>query len=252
MYTDKDGMDIMEWMGIEAGPGTWAFDDCAVVESGYNSFTVYMEADNGCIVCQHIHVLSMDAMRMELDAGCSPTSGMEDAYGHRICPDNAELADGQGKFAFETNNGNCGSTDYFDDVSEAVTEAQYSWEKLSKHDRRTYLTAGGAVYSVTDRGGNCIYDCIENARRAADREEDADRLEDEPSILSDCILTFVARHGQAEADSVYGLADGGWDGTESPMDLMADYRISCDLANDMLDLLAVLRAQREREADADE
>ena len=242
------GTDIMTRMKIAAGPGVWAFDDCLVTEYAPGRYTVYMETEKGDIVCQDVEDRGAGFTREMLDAGRPLTEGWTlDVNGYDTCPENGELCVAPGEYAFETYNGNCGDVRCFDGYDEAVCEAQGEWSHLSESDRRRYMNAKGGMFRVYDCNGYVVYDCIENARLAADRQADADWAREDPERLNSWFKGFRARHGEEEADGCIALFDGGWDGTEDPCDLMLEYRICCDNANATLDFLTMFGVMKELE-----
>ena len=67
----------------------WLFDNCAVTETSWG-FAVYMQGEDGGIVCQAFTSDEMEADRRALDEGYAPPDGWEDGIGNAICPSNGE------------------------------------------------------------------------------------------------------------------------------------------------------------------
>lgn len=249
-----DGEYIAERMNIEAGEGAWILEDCAVVEvendHDCHAFEVYMETDNGSISRQTVIPADADACdgcRAALDRGESPVRTWEDGRGMTVCPDNGEIV--EGGYSFEHFNGNNGDVEYYETAEEAVSEAESAWDHLTDRERKEHVTSThGAVFNVCDPYGNGICDFIANAKRAADREEDADRARDDLDYLKRWFEAFAKRNGVDKADSCIALFDGGWDGSESVPALMREYGIDEDEANDTLDYLAMMTVQAEMES----
>ena len=65
----------------------WFFDDCFVTESPW-AFAVYMQGEDGGIVCQAVKSEEKEADRRALDRGFAPTGGWEDGLGNTVCPSN--------------------------------------------------------------------------------------------------------------------------------------------------------------------
>lgn len=265
MYTNNDGLDIGLRLGLdectEEGSRVWIFDDCVVVEHVCN-FTVYMETENGSIVRQEIEPMpTVEAHQScvdDLNSGYAPTQGWDDGYGRHVSPANGETVPGEGGYSFEMCNGNCGNTRYFEYVWDAIYEAQSEWNRLSDSDKRRYSDRSkGGMFRVFDRDNYLIYDCVVNAKLAADRQYEADWARDDPEHLRNWFEGFRSRYGVPEEDSCIALFDGRWDGTEDPCELMREYDISCDKANAILDYLVmqgveVELKEAEKEVDCDE
>lgn len=249
-----DGEYIAEKMNIEAGEGTWILNNCVVVEvendHDCHAFEVYMETDNGSISRQTVIPADADACdgcRAALDRGESPVRTWEDGNGQTVCPDNGEIV--EGGYSFEHFNGNCGDVEYYETADEAVREAESAWDHLTDRERKEHIiSTRGAVFNVLDPYGNEVCDFIANAKRAADREEDADRAEDDVDYLRAWFEAFAKKNGVEKADSCIALSDGGWDGSESVPTLMREYGIDADEANDTLDYLKMMTVQKELES----
>lgn len=244
---------IAERMNIEEGPGVWILNNCVVVETegdyDCHAYEVYMETDNGSISRQIVtpsDVAASDGCRAALDNGESPVGAWEDGKGNTVWADNGEIV--EGGFSFEHFNGNNGDTEFFDTAEEALYAADVAWNHLSAGDKRTYTTSTkGAIFAVCDPYGRGICDFIANARRAKDREEDADRAANDQEYINKWFGAFAKRFGTEKADSCIALFDGGWDGTESIISIMKEYDCTDDEANDVLDYLSMMTVQANME-----
>lgn len=67
----------------------WLFDHCAVTETSWG-FAVYMQGEDGGIVCQGVASEEMEEDRRALDEGYAPPDGWEDGIGNAVCPSNGE------------------------------------------------------------------------------------------------------------------------------------------------------------------
>ncbi len=249
-----DGEYVAERMNIEAAEGVWILADCVVVEAENDhdccAFDVYMDTDNGSISRQTVipmDATACDGCRAALDREESPVMRWEDGMGRTVCPENGEIV--EGGYSFEHFNGNCGDVEYYDSAEEAIHAADCAWDHLTDMERKHLLSdRHGPVHNVCDPWGVEIVDFLENARRAAEREEEADRARDDVDYLSTWFAAFAKRNGVEKADSCIALHDGGWDGTESVLALMREYDCTADDANDTLDYLAMMTVQAEMES----
>ena len=248
-----DGEWIAEKASIEEGPGVWILNNCVVVEveSDYDlhAYEVYMDTDNGSISRQIVNPMdekASDECRAALDRGESPVGAWEDGKGNTVCPDNGEIV--EGGYSFEHFNGNNGDMEYFETAEEALDAAETAWSYLTDREKKAHIeSTHGAIFNVCDPYGRGICDFIANARRAKDREEDADRASDDPAYLKDWFGAFNKRFGTEKADICIALFDGGWDGTESPISIMKEYDCTEDEANDTLDYLAMMTVEANME-----
>ncbi len=250
------GTYIMGRLDIKEGPGVWTFDDCVVTEDAPDRYSVFMKTKWGDVVCQDVEARDAGFTREMLDAGHPLTEGWtRDVNGCEICPENGEIRWVRIDYVFEsTFDGISKNVRYFHELDEAVCEAQGEWNRLSESDKRRYMNSRAGAFLVYDSDLTIKYDCVENAKLAADRQYEADWARDDPEHLRNWFEGFRSRYGVPEEDSCIALFDGGWDGTEDPCELMRDYDISCDKANAILDYLVMQGVEvelKEAEKEAD-
>ncbi len=129
---------------------------------------------------------------------------------------------------------------------DALREAELRWQSLTDAERRACVGSRERRLLVLDPLGMTVRDYGEDFGRLIARRH-AEDVEGIPSLST--LLTVLANiRGQEWVDSAYALADA-WDGTETVPELMKQYGMDADEANDMLDALTAIRviAQKEKE-----
>ncbi len=132
---------------------------------------------------------------------------------------------------------------------DALKDAMLRWQSLTDAERRACVGSREHRLLVLDPLGMTVRDFGEDFGRLIARRHMAD---DDPTPSLGTLLTVLANvRGQEWVDSAYALADA-WDGTETVPELMKEYGMDADEANDMLDALTAIRAIAQREKEESE
>lgn len=152
-------------------------------------------------------------------------------------------------YTVEQSNGNAGSVEGYDTEEEAVEAAERDWDHMSDGDKARYSDRHtGACFIVTDPEGRIVRDLAEDHRRMCDRRELASRLFGDLPEIDREIEAASSRLGQETVDTAWALNEGGWDGSETVGEILAQWpETGLDEANDLLDLLSVMHVREETE-----